>query len=288
MLALPRDEDAALRAGRRRKTQVRLLIALVVIVAASFLLRVYVERSGWSSTSTAIGGYRKLPLSDGSTLELNTDTAVRYRLSETARELELTGGEARFRVAHDVGRPFVVFALNTVIRAVGTEFSVRIRDGQRVEVVVADGVVAVSHRVHPSALSELLHGHVVPLEGGTAVPEKTMVTDDGVRLSMAELTWARVEAHDAWRNNMLIFEEAPLREVVEEFNRYDRRKLEIADPAIGEVLLGGRYRPREVEGFLRNLESVIKIRVVEVGNPSGDGVVLRIYSDAAKGNELEK
>jgi transmembrane sensor len=176
----------------------------------------------------------------------------------------------------------VVVARDTVIRAVGTEFTVRIRSNGKVEVVVAEGVVRVSHHAHASAMGELLHGHVVPLEGGSAVPEKGVATDDGGRLSLAEMTRTQIDAHDAWRYDMLVFEETPLREVVEEFNRYDRRKLAFADPAIGEVLLGGRYRPRDVEGFLHKLETVMKIRVVEVRSPEGDGVVLRIYNDSTK------
>jgi transmembrane sensor len=81
---------------------------------------------------------------------------------------------------------------------------------------------------------------------------------------------------------MLVFEEMPLREIIQEFNRYNRRKLEIADPAIANVPLGGRYQPRDVNGFLQNLGKVIKIRVVEGRREAGEGTVLRIYGDAAQ------
>ena len=280
-MGLPREKDAA-PSARRWRTPLRVLLLAMpaVILAAGLILRMYSERSGWQSTSTAIGDYRRLPLSDGSTLELNTATEVRYRLSEQVRLLDLKTGEARFRVAHDPQRPFIVFAADTVIRAVGTEFTVRIRDHGTVDVVVAEGVVAVSHPVRESAIHELLYGRNVPLVGGTPVPEKTMFTDDSGRFAAVEMTRAKVEAHDAWRNNMLIFDETPLREIVEEFNRYNRRKLEIVDAAMGNVSIGGRYRPRDVEGFLQNLGAVVKIRVVETGRADRDGVALRVYSDA--------
>jgi hypothetical protein len=51
------------------------------------------------------------------------------------------------------------------------------------------------------------------------------------------------------------------------------------------VRLGGKYQPREVEGFLQNLDAVMQISVVEERSESGDGVVLRIYSDTKKPNE---
>ncbi len=89
-------------------------------------------------------------------------------------------------------------------------------------------------------LSQLLHGRVVPLEGGTRCARETC--RDGRRCETFRSgsdTRAKVEAHDAWRNNMLIFEDTPLREIVERAqSRCDRRKLEIADPAIGDVRLG--------------------------------------------------
>jgi transmembrane sensor len=275
MVAQPREEDAAPRAGRRRAGWV-LLGALAVFLAAAVAWRMYSERSGWSSVSTAIGDYRRLPLSDGSTLELNTATEVRYRLTEHVRLLDIRAGEARFRVAHDPQRPFIVSARDTVIRDVGTEFTVRIRDNGKVDVVVSEGMVAVSHWRRQTRLRELLRGREVPLQGGTPVPEKTLVTDDGGRFATVELTRAKVEAHDAWRNNMLIFDETPLRDIVEDFNRYNRRKLEIVDPAMGSVQIGGRYRPRDVEGFLQNLSTVMKIRVSE-DHEYGGKVVLRLY-----------
>jgi transmembrane sensor len=225
--------------------------------------------------STAIGDYRRLPLSDGSTLELNTATEVRYRLSERVRLLDLTTGEARFRVAHDPSRPFVVFAADTVVRAVGTEFTVRIRDNGKVDVVVAEGVVAVSHREREGVVRELLYRLKVPLAGGTPVPEKKMVTDDRGRFYVAEMTRAKIEARDAWRSNLLVFEDMPLSQIVDEFNRYNRQKLEIAGSALGTRRMGGRYQPRDVERFLQNLSMVVSIRVAAEEGKSGP--VRRIY-----------
>jgi ferric-dicitrate binding protein FerR (iron transport regulator) len=142
-------------------------------------------------------------------------------------------------------------------------------------------VIAVSHRALKSALRKLLVRRVVPLEGGTAIPETRMVTDDGGRLTVVQMTRAKVDAHDTWRNNMLIFDQTPLNDIVEEFNRYNQRKLEIGDPSIGAVRIGGRYSTRDVDGFLRHLGSVIKIRVTETSRESG-GIAFHIQSDGTK------
>jgi transmembrane sensor len=100
-------------------------------------------RSGSKYYETAVGGSQKVGLADGSSVLLNTDSRLRVQLSATRREIELIRGEALFTVAHDKLRPFYVSAAGTLVRAVGTEFSVRIRDDRTVEVLVAEGRVAV-------------------------------------------------------------------------------------------------------------------------------------------------
>jgi ferric-dicitrate binding protein FerR (iron transport regulator) len=84
MLGLPRKREAA-PWERRRWPLLMLSVVLAVFLAAGLILRMYSERSAWSLVSTAIGDYRRLPLPDGSTLELNTATEVRYRLSDAVQ-----------------------------------------------------------------------------------------------------------------------------------------------------------------------------------------------------------
>ena len=59
------------------------------------------------------------------------------------RLVELQRGEALFEVAHDPKRPFEVTANRVTSRAVGTKFSVRLYEDERVETVVAEGRVLV-------------------------------------------------------------------------------------------------------------------------------------------------
>jgi hypothetical protein len=46
---------------------------------------------------------------------------------------------------------------------------------------------------------------------------------------------------------------------------------------MGGVSLGGRYRPRDVEGFLLNLSAVMKFRVVEESSGDDTAVTLEIH-----------
>ncbi|MBZ4074165.1 FecR domain-containing protein, partial [Escherichia fergusonii] len=66
--------------------------------------------AGQQTYRTEIGERRAISLADGSTVELNTNSQVRVRLSKAQRSLILDKGQAMFVVAHDAGRPFVVTA----------------------------------------------------------------------------------------------------------------------------------------------------------------------------------
>ena len=89
---------------------------------------------------TAIGALQTLPLADGSTLTLSSDSAVAVTLSRRQRRVELVQGEAIFEVAKDGARPFVVDATGSRITAVGTRFAVR-RSEDGLRVIVTEGTV---------------------------------------------------------------------------------------------------------------------------------------------------
>src|SRR5258706_3413361 len=71
---------------------------------------------------------------------MNTQSAVEVAMHPNVREVALTRGEAWFKVAHDVRRPFIVSAGRIRVRAVGTAFSVR-RHDDGADVQVTEGVI---------------------------------------------------------------------------------------------------------------------------------------------------
>ena len=46
-----------------------------------------------------------------------------------------------------------------------------------------------------------------------------------------------------------------------EFNRYNRRQLVIADPALSGMVIGGSFAPENVDGFARLLQQGFGLRV---------------------------
>src|SRR5690606_15687601 len=89
---------------------------------------------------TALGDLQEIPLADGSSATLGSDSRMRVSLSHGERRVDLLQGEAFFAVARDPGRPFVVHAGHRRVTVVGTRFDVR-REGADLRVVVTRGLV---------------------------------------------------------------------------------------------------------------------------------------------------
>jgi len=212
-----------------------------------------------ASYRTALGEVRTLPLADGSRATLASASGIDVRLSRSARDVDLTAGEAIFEVAKDRQRPFTVAADGYRAVAVGTRFSVR-RDAADLRVVVTEGTVRLDAPpangvAQPSAL--LPAGSVALVRGGN--------------LLVRSLPLAEAQQLLDWRDGLLAFRDAPLGEVAAEFNRYNARKLVVADAEAGTLRVGGSFRWDNEEGFARLLEAGFPVRA-EIGP---DRIVLR-------------
>lgn len=196
---------------------------------------------------TPVGGHRIVPLIDGSKIELNTRTALRVDVDRQNRQIWLDDGEAFFEVAHREGRPFVVHAGRQTVTVLGTKFSVR-RDGERVTVNVAEGRVKVDDRDGKTA-------HVAIITAG-----ETAISRESSTLITAR-SEERVASALAWREGRLSFDQAPLSDVVSEFNRYNRRQLVVADVATGQIPIGGSFQASNADAFTRLLRDAYGLNV---------------------------
>lgn len=209
-------------------------------------------------------------LSDGSTIELNRGAVVAEHFSAGERRVRLVRGEAHFTVAKDAARPFFVEAGGVTVRAVGTAFNVRL-DPASVEVLVTEGRVSVAN-VGPA----LDAGPQTPANLGmpASAVAKAMADKSGsptflsanqrtvVSLApsapapqVAVVPPAEIEARLAWQPRLLDFTDAPLAEIVAEFNRRNPVRLTLTDAKLAGQRLSATFRSDNVEGFVRLMES---------------------------------
>ncbi len=253
--------DLPLRPRRTRfrpvmRRLVPLAAAAAVALAAGLWWRQQVVSAPHTQFArTAVGLQEKLTLPDGSTVVLNTDSAVRVELTAAERRVELVRGEAFFTVARDPARPFVVSAGEVRVRALGTAFNVR-RDAADVEVLVTHGRVGVADAAGNAPLLAPTPAEPVPtLTAG----QRTVVRAAAPGAAIEDLTPLDVSRRLAWQERRLEFGPTPLREIVAEFNRYSPRRLVIAETALGELSVGGSFRVGDEETLLRFLQTSFPI-----------------------------
>ena len=235
--------------------------AASVVLAAAAAVGLSFIYSWHAPAAPAVTSYlqvnERLALPDGSRVELKDGSRIVVQYSDRERRVKLTGGEAQFSVWQDARRPFIVEAGGIEVRAVGTVFNVRLED-RTVAVLVTEGRVKVN-REPPAATSGGSVAEVMLAAGEqTAVP----LAVDAVQAApvVVPATSEQISQSLAWQTPRLQFWETPLAEAVAEFNRLNRFQIVIGDAELGGRLIGGTFRPDNVEGFVRLLETTLDVR----------------------------
>lgn len=210
--------------------------------------------------TTDASHHRTVNLSDGSTLVLNASSEVAIDFQAAERRVQLQHGEAHFYVAKDPDRPFYVTAGTVTVRAVGTAFNVRRQVGA-VEVLVTEGKVKVSRDDSPAGTPALEPIYLVA--GERAFIDGVPVPSVAVSRTSTEAT-AIVPEPAAQRAPRLMFNNTPLSDVVERFNRYSRVQMEIADADLARRSVGGNFDADNAESFINLLSVAGDVRVERV------------------------
>jgi transmembrane sensor len=240
---------------------------LVIVIGATFWLR---NDRQIQTVSTAVGQHKDLTLADGSVVALNTNSILDIDLGRQLREVYLRKGEAHFEVAHDRSRPFLVHAGGAIVRAVGTEFEVRLHTDQHVDVLVNEGRVEVR--------AELSEARSQPIDAKSAAASVQIVraVSAGERFStgspdpvVVPVAPTQLSSDLAWRQGAIVFDTEPLSKAVVEIERYTDTRILISDPEVGRLLVGGRFRTDDLQGFLDGLETALPVAI----RRSNDGLV---------------
>jgi transmembrane sensor len=233
----------------RRKPPLMFAIAATLLVAIACA---WVFLTSPQRYATTIGEQRSVVLNDGSVVTLNTSTTIQVKLTKAVRTIQLLSGEALFQVAHDKARPFDVIAGNTTVRAVGTQFNVDHRASSTTVTVVEGRVSVESGSENPVDQTPDI---------GTSIP---LIAGEGITVSprvKSHATAANVATATAWTQRRLVFEHRPLGEVAAEFNRYNRREIQIESAELRSQEVTGVFQANDPSSFL---DFVAKIPGVKI------------------------
>lgn len=239
-------------AQRRWLKPVQYLTGIAATALLALGIGMWLNGSG-QTIQTERGERREVALADGSVLQVDPETKMRVKHDGSQRLVVLERGRALFRVAKDPERPFLVRANGTVARAVGTSFAVETQM-QEVIVTVSEGTVAVSvpapsgaNRAEPELAAMLIADQQLTVGGSTGSASVRKVD------SRRELAWA---------TGHLVFEDAPLWQVLSEFNRYNRVQMRVADAQLAERRISGVFNASDPSSFLDFMSTVADVKVI--------------------------
>jgi transmembrane sensor len=286
---LPTSQSAAPQTqSTRHKTRAlawRGAIAAALVAGLAILLYPYKQNGGHPVVAgngvyeTRVGEQNSITLKDGSTIELNTNSRVQVNYTGSRRGIVLMQGEVHFDVSKNPERPFEVTAGHGRVRAVGTAFAVRYHQsdiaqsqGEVLQVTVTEGKVALeaisqtnvgkknnnTERSGPATasgntaqlLKPITRGSLIAGQSAAFQPQAAEPIDSAIKI----LGKDAVERALAWRDGLLLFSGEPLTEVVKEMNRYTETRIEIADPDIAQLSIGGQFKVGNTNAMLRALE----------------------------------
>ena len=261
-------------------------------VAASAVMVALAGGVWWQSAryplySTDIGERRSITLADGSTVDLNARSKLRVEFSKNERRVELLDGQALFQVAKDKNRPFIVASGEATVRAVGTQFDVYRKDSGTTVTVLEGRVAVYSTAPQPATRSPRAsvqpeaQMHAIPHSGAASSNPPGLLDPSGagaIFLSAGEQVTvtraqtlpaparADIAATTAWTQRRLIFDGSKLSDVVQEFNRYNKRQLVIEDAQLSDFHVSGVYSSTDPSSLIRFLREQPGIKITDHEN----------------------
>ena len=206
--------------------------------------------------TTQYGETKTVVLPDSSTVILNANSTLTYHSnwdSKTLRNVALKG-EAFFSVMHTANhQKFIVHTSNLAVEVVGTEFNVNNRRGET-QVVLNRGKVKLNLPADAT-------------EGSTGNQPQPVLMKPG------ELVEYREESHQinkkvvdtepyiSWKDNLLIFEDTPVREIIRVLEDNYGLQVMVKDSTLVNRKFSATYPADDIEVLLRALSKSFSMSV---------------------------
>ncbi|AOC95897.1 fec operon regulator FecR [Flavobacterium anhuiense] len=201
--------------------------------------------NSFNTLSTPTGGQYNIVLADGTKVFLNAVSSIKYptQFNRDQRVVELEG-EAYFEVAKDKSKPFIVKSDKQTIEVLGTHFNVHAYNNEAaVKTTLLEGSVAVSSKNQKAILK----------------PGQQSNISDNAKIAIREVD---TEAAIAWKNGRFKFDNADLKSVMKQLERWYGIKVEYRGDVSDVRFTGGTFRNKNLSEVLKVLElSNIKFKV---------------------------
>jgi ferric-dicitrate binding protein FerR (iron transport regulator) len=199
-----------------------------------------------------------ISLPDGSSVDLNTGSEIKYRLLPSGIRMVNLRGEAFFNVLQDAEHPFVIEAGQGSVRVTGTSFSVRNVPGKfRVEVYVESGNVQIYR---------------------TNQKDRVLSLNPGETGILDEKGLSRTHHPDpnqlSWKTKKLKFRKTRLEDVAAVLNRTYGEEIRFADQTLEDCLFTGTFDEQPIDSVVRVIQVAFNLELDQSGRAyvfSGNG-----------------
>ena len=240
--------------SQRRSASIHSMTHKIVRVAAIFLIagllgvlsyqnwyqaEPEVQEPVLRDVSTANAQRVNLTLSDGTEVMLNADSEMKFpnRFEDAEREVYLKG-EAYFDVVSNPEKPFVIHSRGSVIRVLGTSFTVSsYEEDRQVRVVVKEGRVSLEGESGDENRKTLL-----------AANEMGKFLRDSKKIETAQVD--DMELYFSWREGYLKFREESMSHVALDLKRRYGIEVNFRDSEIRDKKLTAFLKSRSIQNVL--------------------------------------
>lgn len=249
------DQDATVTSLPRPMLRRRAFLAGAAAAAAAStaVAVVHPPLSLWPSWHELLADYRtgkgelrRVTVSREVSVELGTLTSLSVRWTPETPSIVLIAGEAAFTANMGANR-LTVLAADGRISASQASFNTRCIDAA-VSVTCAEGEVEVAK-----------NGTRVLLRKGQRVAYADRGLGSVLDADLAQAT--------AWQSGMLTFDNRPLKEVVDEINRYRPGRIIITNAELGRRIVNGSFRQDQLGAFVAQVQQLFGAKVVSL--PAG-------------------
>lgn len=204
------------------------------------------NQNAFNTLSTPTGGQYNIVLADGTKVYLNAVSSIKYptQFNGDQRIVELDG-EAYFEVAKNKNKPFIVKSGDQDIEVLGTHFNVHAYNNESVvKTTLLEGSVAVRYKNQNAILKP---------------GQQSNVSEKFNKIAIRNVD---TEATIAWKNGRFKFDNADLKTVMRQLERWYGVKVEYRGDVSDVRFNGGTFMNKNLSEVLKVLElSNIKFKV---------------------------
>jgi len=248
---------------KRKKWLIPAVALLIIISLSTFLLFRSSEVNPTSvsqhisEVTTKAGSRSKLVLPDSSIVWLNAGSKLTYNSEFGLKKREINlNGEAYF----DVKRSKIPFIIKTdaiQIKVLGTAFNIKsYSDEKTTETSLVRGEVEITVNKRPGEKFILKPNEKLVIAHDINETRKIVTEQKAPLIVLSKLTQLEDNSilETSWVNNKLVFRDESFEDLAKKMERWYNVKVEIKDPEIGQIRLGGTFENETVVQALEALQ----------------------------------